>query len=284
MTLILEGKKLANEICEGLKKEVEGFTKKPKLAVILVGYDNASLIYVNSKQKKAAEIGIESVFIQLDENISEQAVLEHIDILNEDDDINAILVQLPLPWGINANKILNRIAPIKDVDGFTNHNAGLIATTQKPYAYPATAKGIVSLLEYYKLGVEGKHVVIIGRSNIVGKPLAQMLLNKNATVTIAHSRTVGLKEIAKTADILVSAVGCKGLITSDFVKAGAVVIDVGINRNDENKVVGDVDFETVKEIAGAITPVPKGVGPMTIASLMQNTVELYRIQNEKDFR
>ena len=209
---------------------------------------------------------------------SQQELLDKIEQLNNDNEVKAILVQLPLPSHIDTKAVLEKIDPLKDVDCFHPYNMGRIATGTKPYVYPCTPKGIIRLLEYYNIQPQGKHAVVIGRSNIVGRPVAQMLLNENATVTICHSKTANLAEITKTADILISAVGQKNLVKPDMVKEGVVVIDVGMNRTDEGKLCGDVDFYGVEPKASFITPVPGGVGPMTICSLMQNTFDLYNIQ------
>lgn len=277
MTEILDGKKLSLKITEELKKQVSKLQKKPKLAVILVGNDPASQIYVKNKQKKAEEIGFESLVIPLPEDISEDNLLEHIYILNEDDNINGILLQLPIPKHLNQQRILEAIEPIKDVDGFTTYNFGRLALGYKPYAIPCTPKGIIKLLEEYNINLEGKNALIIGRSNIVGKPISLLLQQKNATVTMAHSKTKNLKEIALNSDIIISAIGKPKMITAEFVKEGAIVIDVGINR-DETGLCGDVDFKEVSKKTSFITPVPGGIGPMTIAMLMENTLQLYKIQ------
>lgn len=279
MTTILDGKLLADKITQNLKNEVSKLKKKPKLAVILVGDNPASEIYVRNKEKRAAETGYESLVLPLPKDISEENLLEHIYILNEDKDINAILIQLPLPQHLNKQRIMEAIEPIKDVDGFTSYNFGRLALGYKPYSYPCTPKGIIRLLDEYNIEIEGKNALVIGRSIIVGKPIALLLQARNATVTSAHSKTKNLKELAKNADIIVSAVGKPKFITADYIKENAVIVDVGINRM-ENGLCGDIDFATVKEKASFITPVPKGVGPMTIAMLMENTLELYKIQKE----
>ncbi len=279
MTTLIEGKTVAQKIFDNLAHEISLLEKKPSLAVIIVGDDPASKIYVNLKKKKAHELGITSQVIELDESVSEQELLKKIDSLNNDPAVNAILVQMPLPEHINPVNVIEKINPLKDVDCFHPYNIGRIATGNKSYVYPCTPKGIFRLLDFYNIPVEGKHAVVVGRSNIVGRPLAQMLLNENATVTICHSRTKNLSEITKTADILISAAGCPALIKKDMVKDGAVVIDVGINRKSDGKLCGDVDFENVKEKASFITPVPGGVGPMTICSLMCNTMDLFKLQN-----
>lgn len=277
MAVILDGRTFANEICEELKSEVQKLAKKPKLAVILAGNNPASQIYVKNKQKKAEYIGFESVVFSLPPDVTEENLLEHIYILNEDDDINGILVQLPLPAGINQQRIIEAIEPVKDCDGFTSYNFGRLALGYKPYVYPCTPKGIIKLIEHYNIQTEGFNAVVIGRSNIAGKPISMLLQQKNATVTIAHSYTKNLKELAKTADILISAIGRPDFIKGDFIKENAVIIDVGINRTDFG-IKGDVDFNGCLNKAAYITPVPGGIGPMTIAMLMENTLELYKIQ------
>lgn len=278
MAILIDGKKVAKEILENLADETVFMNPAPGLAVIIVGEDAASKIYVNSKKKKAAELGFNSIVVELPENVSQQELLNKIEELNNDDKIDGILVQMPLPEHINKNDVIEKINPLKDVDCFHPYNVGKIASGNKPYVYPCTPKGIIRLLEYYDIEIEGKNTVVVGRSNIVGRPMAQMLLNMNATVTICHSRTKNLGEITKTADILICAAGKANLITEDMVKDGAVVIDVGINRNKDGKLCGDVDFSSVEKKASYITPVPGGVGPMTICSLMVNTIDLHRIQ------
>lgn len=279
MTIILDGKSLADKITQNLKNEVSKLDKKPKLAVILVGDNPASEIYVRNKEKRAVEIGFESLVLPLPKDISEENLLEHIYILNEDENINAILIQLPLPAHLNKQRIMEAIEPIKDVDGFTSYNFGRLALGYKPYSYPCTPKGIIRLLDEYNIEIEGKNALVIGRSIIVGKPVSLLLQSRNATVTTAHSKTKKLKELASKADIIVSAVGKPRFITADYVKENAIIVDVGINRT-ENGLCGDVDFVNVKEKTSFITPVPKGVGPMTIAMLMENTLELYKIQQK----
>lgn len=279
MTIILDGKSLADKITQNLKNEVSKLDKKPKLAVILVGDNPASEIYVRNKEKRAVEIGFESLVLPLPKDISEENLLEHIYILNEDENINAILIQLPLPEHINKQRIMEAIEPIKDVDGFTSYNFGRLALGYKPYSYPCTPKGIIRLLDEYNIEIEGKNALVIGRSIIVGKPVSLLLQSRNATVTTAHSKTKNLKELASKADIIVSAVGKPRFITADYVKENAIIVDVGINRT-ENGLCGDVDFVNIKEKTSFITPVPKGVGPMTIAMLMENTLELYKIQQK----
>lgn len=281
MTTIIDGLGLANEIIKDIKNEVDKLEVKPKLVVILVGNDNASQIYVRNKQKRCLEVGIESEVLHFDENINQAELLEIINQLNGDAKVNAILVQMPLPKHINPNKIIETISPIKDVDGFHPYNVGKLALNMTPYSVACTPSGILKLLNAYNIEIKGKHAVIIGRSNIVGRPLSTLLLNNDATVTVCHSKTENLKEITNFADILISAVGKPNFINSTFIKNNVCIIDVGINRAKNNKLTGDVDFEDVFEKCNFITPVPKGVGPMTIAMLLQNTLDLFRIQHKK---
>ncbi len=273
MTIILDGKKLRDKIFEKLKNKVDGMTTKPSLAVILAGEDPSSQIYVNNKKKCAEKLGINSIVINYPENVSETELLEKIETLNNDKNVTAILVQLPLPNHINKFKIIDAISPQKDVDGLTPYNSGKLFSGEEPYVYPCTPRGILLLLDEYGIELEGKHAVVIGRSNLVGKPIAQMLLKRNATVTTCHSKTKNLADITKTADILISAVG-KKIVGENMLKNNCVVIDVGIFRDENGKISGDVDFDKVSQTASYISPVPGGVGPMTIASLMLNTVEL----------
>lgn len=280
MAQILDGKKLRDEILAGLKIKIDNFDKKPTLVVILVGENPASKIYVNNKKKTAEKLGINSVVINYPDTVTECELISKINELNNDNSVNALLVQLPLPAHINSRNITNAISPVKDVDGFTPENFGKLFAGQKPYVYPCTPKGILLLLDKYNIELDGKHVVIVGRSNIVGKPLAQMMLNRNATVTVCHSHTKNLADITKTADVLVSAVGEK-LIEDNMLKPNCVVVDVGIFKDASGKTRGDVEFEAVSETASFISPVPGGVGPMTITSLMLNTVELFEIQNKR---
>jgi len=274
MTTILDGKKLRDKILENLKQKVEKFQIKPSLVVILVGENPASQIYVNNKKKIAQQIGINSQVISYPENVSEEIVLNKIKELNEDKNVTAILVQLPLPNHISKDKVINTISPQKDVDGFTPYNFGRLFSGEKPIVYPCTPKGILLLLDEYEIELEGKHAVVVGRSNIVGRPVAQMLLDRNATVTMCHSHTKNLAQIIKTADVVVSAVG-KNIIKGEMLKSNCVVIDVGIFKDSNGKTRGDADFESSSKIASYISPVPGGIGPMTIASLMLNTVELF---------
>jgi len=268
---IIDGKKIAEKILNELKSKIKDLKQKPGLALVLVGDNPASEIYVNFKEKTCKEVGFYCERFNLDKNIGELDLLNLVNGLNQKTDIHGILVQLPLPKQINEHLIVNSVLPHKDVDGFTAVNLGNLVSENAIMA-PATAKAVLKLIESTGIKIEGKNAVVVGRSNIVGKPVAMMLLEKNATVTICHSKTKNIAEHTKKADILVAAVGKPKLITKDMVKEGAVVIDVGINRIG-NKIVGDVDFENVKEVAGFITPVPGGVGPMTIAMLMENTLK-----------
>ncbi len=277
MTIIMDGKKLAEKVTGNIKSEIKKYNIRPKLAVIMAGDNPSSKIYVQNKQKKALELGIDSVVLTFPQDVYEDNLLENIYILNEDVNINAILVQLPLPEHINTKRILEAIEPIKDVDGFTSYNFGLLALGYNPYCIPCTPKGILRLFDEYNIELEGKNVLVAGRSNIVGKPMMMLLQNRNATVTLAHSKTKNLKDISINSDIIISAVGKENLITEDMVKQNSIIIDVGINR-DINGLKGDVDFKNVINKASYITPVPGGVGPMTIAMLMENTFELYKIQ------
>lgn len=275
MAIILDGKMLRDKIFESLKAKLDKMQQKPTLAVILVGENPASQIYVRNKKKTAEKLGINSLAIEYPSDISEEELLNKIKELNSDEKVTAILVQLPLPAHINKNRIIDAILPQKDVDGLTPYNLGKLFSGEEPYVYPCTPKGILLLLDEYNIKLEGKNIVVVGRSNLVGKPVAQMLLKRNATVTMCHSHTKNLSEITKTADIIVSAVG-KKVIGEKMLKSDCVVIDVGIFRDENGKISGDVDFENVSKTAAYISPVPGGVGPMTIASLMLNTVELAR--------
>ena len=282
MYQLIDGKELSKKIREELKLETDKLKEKkiiPKLAVILVGGNSASKVYIKNKSKACNDVGVEFEEIILDNNTSMEKLLSIIDELNVRRDINGILLQSPIPEGLNIQEAFERINYKKDVDGFNPINVGKLMIGQDTFI-SCTPYGIIKMLEAYNIEIQGKHAVVIGRSNIVGKPLSQCLLNKNATVTICHSKTKNIKEIAKTADILISAVGKINMVTADMVKDGAVVIDVGMNRNDDGKLVGDVDFEKVKERASYITPVPGGVGPMTIAMLMNNVIKATKLQND----
>jgi len=271
---------VASRIKNELKLEVEKLKQEGKnvgLAVIIVGNNPASRVYVDNKKKACAEIGIYSQEYALAEDTSQDELLELIEQLNNNADINGILVQLPLPKHINEKEIINKIAPEKDVDAFHPVNVGKIMIGDFDFL-PCTPAGVMELIKESGIDVAGKECVVIGRSNIVGKPQAMLLLHSNATVTICHSKTLNLKEVTKRADVLVAAVGIAKFVSKDMVKPGAVVIDVGMNRDEQGKLCGDVDFDSVSNIAAAITPVPGGVGPMTIAMLMKNTVKAAKIQ------
>ncbi len=281
MATILDGKKLRDEIFKDLSDKITFMKESPCLAVILVGSNPASKIYVSHKKKACEKIGIKSLSYELPHNTREKELLELIDKLNKDEKVNGILVQLPLPKHIDNHKVIEAIDPIKDVDGFHPENMGRLLIGNGGFT-SCTPKGIISLIEHYDLDLAGLNCVVVGRSNIVGKPISILLSQKNATVTLAHSKTVNLKKICKKSDIIVAALGIDRVITEDFVKEGAIIIDVGINRNELGKIHGDVDFMNVKDKASYITPVPGGVGPMTIASLMQNVVEAYEVQKGKN--
>lgn len=274
MFKIIDGKEVAASVRESIKKEVEVLEKDGKktgLAVIIVGNNPASRVYVNNKKKGCAEVGMESFEYALPEETKTDELLELVEKLNNDTAVDGILCQLPLPKQIDEKKVLNAIAPNKDVDAFHPVNTGHIMIGDHSFL-PCTPAGIMEMLKYYNISVEGKECVVIGRSNIVGKPMAMLLLGQNGTVTICHSRTKNLKEVTRRADILVAAVGKAYFVTEDMVKDGAVVIDVGMNRNAEGKLCGDVDFDKVKDKCSFITPVPGGVGPMTITMLLKNTL------------
>jgi len=289
MTQIIDGKLVASQIRIGLREEAENLSKltnkKPGLAAILVGDNSASKIYVNSKSKACNEVGFHSVIKIMESSTTEEELLEIIKKFNSDDEIDGILVQLPLPNHIDEDKIIEAISPAKDVDGFHPINFGKLVIGKETF-YPCTPYGIMELLKYYKIDTKGKHVVVVGRSNIVGKPIANMLVQKNeganSIVTICHTAAPDISYYTKQADILIVAVGKANMITKDMVKDGVVILDVGINRVEDTnsvkgyKVVGDVDFESVKEKTSFITPVPGGVGPMTIAMLLTNTLKSFK--------
>lgn len=272
---IIDGKKLAKEIQEKVTREVAELVKEgkqPGLAVVLVGDNQASRTYVRNKQKRTEEAGMKSVLIELPENVTEEKLLSVVEELNEDKTIHGILVQLPLPEHISEEKVIDTISFDKDVDGFHPVNVGNLFIGKDSFV-PCTPAGIIELIKSTGTQIEGKRAVVIGRSNIVGKPVAQLLLNENATVTIAHSRTKDLPQVAKEADILVVATGLAKFVKKDYIKPGAIVIDVGMDRDENNKLCGDVDFDDVVQEAGFITPVPGGVGPMTITMLLANTLK-----------
>ncbi len=281
MTQIIDGKAISTQIKDELKEQVAEMKAKGItlcLAVIQVGADPASCVYVRNKKKACEYVGIESLSYELPEETTEEQLLDLIRELNARKDVNGILVQLPLPKGLNEEKILDEIDPLKDVDGFHPMNVGNLSIGRKGFV-SCTPAGVIQLLKRSGIEIAGKECVVIGRSNIVGKPMGMLLLRENGTVTTAHSKTKNLQEVTKRADILVAAVGKPRMITADYVKEGAVVIDVGIHRNEDNKLCGDVDYESVAPKCSAITPVPGGVGPMTIAMLMKNCVESYSLQN-----
>ncbi len=283
MAEIIDGKKLAKKIREELKIKCDELKQKgiyPKLAVIMVGNNPASKVYVRNKSNACADVGVEYVEYLLEENIEQEELIELIKKLNEDKTINGILLQSPIPMHLDINEAFKTITYIKDVDGFSPASVGKLCIGENTFI-SCTPYGVMKMLEEYNIDLNGKHVVILGRSNIVGKPLIQCCLQKNATVTICHSKTQKLEEIAKQADVLISAIGQPEFVKADMVKDKAVVIDVGINRNKDGKLVGDVDFENVKEKASYITPVPGGVGPMTIAMLMNNVIKAAEEQAKK---
>jgi len=271
---IIDGKAIAEQVRAEWKKRADSLIARgvtPGMAVIIVGNDPASKVYVANKVKACAQLGLYSIHVELPADTSEATLLAEVEALNNDPKIHGILVQLPLPKHLDSHKVIEAINPDKDVDGFHQKNVGALVTGETPFP-SCTPYGVMIMLEKTGINIEGKHAVVVGRSNIVGKPMALLLLHKNATVTICTSRTVDLPKHTRDADILVAAVGKANFITGDMVKPGAVVIDVGINRNAEGKLCGDVDFNSVKEVAGYITPVPGGVGPMTITMLVANTV------------
>ena len=280
MTQIIDGKQISAEIKDELKEQVAVYRAQGKeicLAVIQVGDDPASSVYVRNKKKACEYIGIRSLSYELPSQTTEQELLSLVEELNARADVNGILVQLPLPGQINEEKVLNAISPLKDVDGFHTMNVGALCIGKKGFV-SCTPAGVIQLLKRSGISVSGKECVVVGRSNIVGKPMALLLLRENGTVTVAHSRTEDLKAVTRRADILVVAVGKPLMITADYVKEGAVVVDVGIHRDDNNKLCGDVDYGSVAPHCSAITPVPGGVGPMTIAMLMKNCVDSVLLQ------
>ena len=281
MAIIIDGKKVSAQVKEQVRIETEELVKKgikPGLAVIIVGDDPASRVYVNNKKKACEKVGFLSKEFALPATTTQEELLALVNELNEDKEINGILCQLPLPKGLDEKAVIEAISPLKDVDAFHASNVGKIMIGDYDFL-PCTPAGVMEMLHSYNIPVEGKECVVIGRSNIVGKPMAMLLLHENGTVTITHSRTKNLKEVTKRADILVAAIGKPKFVTADMVKEGADVIDVGMDRDENGKLCGDVDFENVKEKCSAITPVPGGVGPMTIAVLMKNTLKACKIQN-----
>lgn len=282
MYQLIDGKKISAEIKEEVKAKVAEYKENGveiTLAVIQVGNDPASSVYVGNKKKACEFVGIRSLSYELPEETTQDELLDLVKELNERNDVNGILVQLPLPKHIDEETVLNTISPLKDVDGFHPMNVGALCIGKAGFV-SCTPAGIIELLKRSNVDIKGKECVVIGRSNIVGKPMALLLLRENGTVTVTHSRTVDLKEVTSRADILVVAIGKPKMITADYVKEGAVVIDVGIHRDANNKLCGDVDFDAVADKCSAITPVPGGVGPMTIAMLMKNCVESVALQNQ----
>lgn len=276
--MIMDGKSLKGEILSGLAEEVKALDKVPTLCVIQVGDDEASNVYINQKRKMCNDIGYNFIHEKYDDSITEEELLKNIERFNNNDNIDAILVQMPLPSGINEKSIQNAVNKYKDVDGLNDSNI-VDLISGKSSLYPCTACGVISLLDKYGVILEGSNVVIVGRSSLVGMPLFHMLENRNATVTLCHSKTRNLQSITKNADIIISATGVKGLIKEDMVNNNTVVVDVGITR-ENGKLYGDVDFDNVSKKAKLITPVPGGVGPMTIASLAQNILKAYKMQKE----
>ena len=276
--MILDGKQLSQELKDEMRQEVEALAQKygrrPCLMVVIVGNNPASQSYVRGKIKATEYVGFDGSLVSLPEDVTEDALIAEIERLNQDEQVDGILVQLPLPKHISEDRVIASISPEKDVDGFHATNVARLWLNQ-PCIVPCTPKGVIVMLDRAGIEITGKNAVVVGRSNIVGKPVAKLLLDRNATVTIAHSRTKNLKEVCRQADILVAAVGRPLMLTADYIKPGAAVIDVGINRLEDGRLVGDVDFEGAKAIAGAITPVPGGVGPMTITMLMRNTIECF---------
>ena len=280
MEKIINGKEISKKIKEEIKKEVGGFPSKPSLVVIQVGNDEASNIYINTKKKACIEVGIKVYHLKYNENVAEEFLIEKIKKLNNDQKIDGILLQLPLPQNLNATKIIKHIDPSKDVDGLTSANIGKLMNNSNGLI-PCTPLGIMELLKAYDVKIEGKHVVIVGRSTLIGKPLISLFLNNNATITICHSKTKNLSEYTKQADILVVAVGKKHLINRNMIKEGVIIIDVGINRV-ANKLYGDVDFSNVLDKVSLITPVPGGVGPMTVTMLLKNVVNRYKKRHHSE--
>ncbi len=277
--ILLDGKKIKNEILSELKEEVSKLDKKPNFVVIQVGNDEASNIYIKQKAKMAQDVGYGYTHLKLDKEITEEELLSKIDELNNDDNIHGILVQMPLPSHIDINKVQNRVIPEKDIDGLSDINAGKLFHN-KDALFSCTPYGVMEILKRYNIDVIGKHAVVVGRSNLVGKPMSTMLTNAGATVTLCHSKTKDLAKYTQDADILIVTVGKPKLITSEMVSNGCVVIDVGISRT-EAGICGDVDYENVASKCSYITPVPGGVGPMTVAMLGMNILKAYRIQNNK---
>ena len=272
---IIDGKTLAENLRKNIANEVKQYSRPPGLAVLLVGDDQASQVYVRNKSRACVEVGFYSDQIHKSANITQEELLSEVQRLNENNNIDGILVQLPLPSHIDANEIIEAIIPEKDVDGFSSENVGKLSLN-KPFISPCTPKGVIKMLDSIKCDLRGKDCVIIGESNIVGRPMAMEFLNAGATVQVCHKETKDIKQKAKSADIIVAAAGVANLVNSEWVKEGAVIIDVGINRLEDGSMTGDVDFDDVKDVVSAISPVPGGVGPMTIAVLLENTLTAYQ--------
>ena len=272
---IIDGKTLAENLRKNIANEVKQYSRPPGLAVLLVGDDQASQVYVRNKSRACVEVGFYSDQIHKSANITQEELLSEVQRLNENNNIDGILVQLPLPSHIDANEIIEAIIPEKDVDGFSNENVGKLSLN-KPFISPCTPKGVIKMLDSIKCDLRGKDCVIIGASNIVGRPMAMEFLNAGATVQVCHKETKDIKQKTKSADIIVAAAGVAKLVNSEWVKEGAVIIDVGINRLEDGSMTGDVDFDDVKDVVSAISPVPGGVGPMTIAVLLENTLTAYQ--------
>ena len=284
MAIIIDGKELAKKIRANLKIECEELKQKninSKLAVIMVGDDPASKVYVRNKSRACEDVGIEYEEYLLDSTITQKELIELIEKLNKDKTVSGILLQSPIPSNLDINEAFKTISPEKDVDGFNPYNVGKLTIGQDGFV-PCTPLGIMKMFEHYDIKLEGKKAVVVGRSNIVGKPMAQCLLGKNVTVTICHSKTKEIEKEIKDADIVIAAIGKRNVIKADMIKQGAVVIDVGMNRNEEGKLCGDIDFDSASKRASYITPVPGGVGPMTIAMLMNNVIKAYKLQKERE--
>lgn len=278
MAKILDGKALRDKVADDLKVQIEKLDQKPELVIFQIGDVAESNTYIGQKIKFGEKIGAVVTHIKLPENIAQAELIKEIQAKNDDENVNGIIVQLPIPEKLNREKIIETIDFKKDVDGQTAKNLKLLMENADCFI-PATTKGVITMLDHYEIPIAGKHIVIVGRSTLVGKPTALAMLNRDATVTIAHSKTANLESVTKSADILVVAVGRSKLVTKEFVKADQTVIDVGINVNEEGKLIGDVDFENVEKIVAAISPVPGGAGPMTVASLFENLLKAYQLQN-----
>ncbi len=279
--VIMDGKSLQLEVIDNLKREVEELSSKPRLVIIQVGHDGPSNKYIEQKKIVGSKIGIEIIHINYEEDVTEDVIISKIEELNDNPTVNGIMVQLPLPNHLDSEKIIDRIDPLKDVDGLTTLNTGLLFDNKRCLV-PCTALGVMDIIDKYNINLEGKHVVLVGRSTLIGKPLIACMLKRNATVTVTHSKTVNLGSITRQADVLVVGVGIPKFIKANMVKDGSIVIDVGTNYVNE-KLVGDVDFDEVKDKTSYITPVPNGVGRMTVSSLMKNVIIAYKLQKELNY-